>query len=215
MDPEEIISLMVNSVKGIKDMLAVPYVFDTYKDPFKVLIATIISIRVREEKTIEVCNRLFSVYKTVDDFKRADKVNIESLLKDIGLYRQKAKWIKEIASVWDYNKQCDENFIRSLPGVGRKVANVYLSLVCNKDYIAVDTHVHRIFNRLGLVKTSSPEDTEEELYKIFPKKYWKEINRIGVLFGRNICKPKNPRCDICSLNSICNYYRSNVKTNKS
>jgi len=213
MNPEIVINLLRKSVKDINDKLAIPFVYEIYKDSFKVLIATIISVRTKEEKTIEVCKRLFSVYKNINDLKKAKVEEIEALLKDIGLYRQKAKWIKKISEVWDYSKECDEEFIRSLPGVGRKVANVYLSTVCNKDYIAVDTHVHRIFNRIGVINTKNPEETEKELYKIFPKKYWKEINKLGVLFGRNICKPKNPRCDICLLRDFCKYYKD-LKINK-
>ncbi|MGC9079360.1 MAG: endonuclease III domain-containing protein [Nanopusillaceae archaeon] len=209
MDIEKIIKGVKETIdeNNINEKLASPYIWEKYKDPFKVLITILLSIRVREEKTFEVSERLFSKFKSLEDFKRASLEEIKDTIKDIGLYNNKAKWIKEIANLWDYNKYCDEEYIRSLPGVGRKVANVYLIIVCNKNYIAVDTHVHRIFNRLSIVNTKNPEETERELYKIVPEKYWKDINFTFVIFGRNICKPMNPRCDLCKIKEYCEYYK--------
>ncbi len=210
----DIINILLNL--DIKDILATEEVWKKYKDPFRLLITIIISIRVREEKTIEVSERLFSKYRAIEDIKNSSIDEIRDTIKDIGLFNQKAKWIKYIAEVWDYNKICDEEFIRSLPGVGRKVANLYLSVVCNKDYIAVDTHVHRILNRLGIINTRNHEETEKELYKILDKSYWKLINFKLVRFGRNICKPRDPKCEICPLNNYCKYYKNinNKEKNK-
>ncbi|BFI73673.1 G/T mismatches repair enzyme [Nanoarchaeota archaeon] len=204
---EEIIKGIKETLEenNINEKLASPYIWEKYKDPLKVLITILLSIRVREEKTLEVSERLFNKFKTLEDLKRASLEEIKDTIKDIGLYNNKAKWIKEIVNLWDYSKYCDEEYIRSLPGIGRKVANVYLIIVCNKNYIAVDTHVHRIFNRIGIVNTKYPEDTEKELYKIIPEKYWKDINFLFVIFGRNICKPINPKCNICKIKNICNY----------
>jgi endonuclease-3 len=209
MDIEKIISGIKETLEenNISERLASPYIWEKYKDPFKVLITILLSIRVREEKTLEVSERLFSKFKSLENFKKASLEEIKDTIKDIGLYNNKAKWIKEIADLWDYNKYCDEEYIRSLPGVGRKVANVYLIIVCNKNYIAVDTHVHRIFNRIGIVKTKDPEETEKELYKIIPEKYWRNINFAFVIFGRNICKPINPKCNICKIKEYCKYYK--------
>ncbi|BBL45461.1 G/T mismatches repair enzyme [Nanobdella aerobiophila] len=209
---EEIIYNIDKTLKDnkINEILASPYIWEKYKDSFKVLITILLSIRLREEKTLEVSKRLFNIYKDIESIKKASLEDIKNTIKDIGLYNNKAKWIKEIAELWDYNKQCDEDFIRSLPGIGRKIANVYFIIVCNKNYIAVDTHVHRIFNRIGIVNTKNPEKTEEELYKIIPEKYWKDINFKFVLFGRNICKPVNPRCIICNVRIYCNYGRKRI-----
>jgi len=193
---------------NINEKLASPYIWEKYKDPFKVLITILLSIRVREEKTLEVSERLFNKYNKLEDIRNASLEEIKDTIRDIGLYNNKAKWIKEIAEKWDYNKYYDEEYIRSLPGVGRKIANVYLIIVCNKNYIAVDTHVHRISNRIGIVKTKNPEETEMELYKVIPEEYYNKINFLFVLFGRNICKPINPKCNICKINKYCKYYKS-------
>ena len=207
----EIIQLMIKTLEknNIKEELASPYIWEKYKDPLKVLITIIISVRTKEEKTFEVSERFFNKFKSLDDIRSAKIDEIKEVLRDIGLYNQKAKWIKEIADLWDYSRQCDEEFIRKLPGVGRKVANVYLSIVCNKEYIAVDSHVHRISNRIGIVSTKKPEQTEIELYKVISKDYWRDINRLFVIFGRNICKPINPKCEICEVKKLCKYYKKN------
>ena len=200
---------------NINEKLASPYIWEKYKDPFKVLITILLSIRVREEKTLEVSEKLFNKYNKLEDIRNASLEEIKDTIRDIGLYNNKAKWIKEIAEKWDYNKYCDEEYIRSLPGVGRKIANVYLIIVCNKNYIAVDTHVYRISNRIGIVKTKNPEKTEMELYKVIPEEYYNKINFLFVLFGRNICKPINPKCNICKINKYCKYYKKLLRRNRS
>ncbi|MEM1895887.1 MAG: endonuclease III, partial [Nanopusillaceae archaeon] len=173
-----------------------------------VLITAIISIRVREETTIKVSEKFFNRFKTLEDIRNSSEDEIKEYLKNVGLYNQKAKWIKKIAEIWDYNKSCDEEYIRSLPGVGRKVANVYLNIVCNKNYIAVDSNVHRVLNRIGIVKTKNFEDTEKELYSLLDKEYWSLINYYLIKFGRNICKPLKPKCNICPIKEKCNYYKN-------
>ncbi len=214
-----------NYVKNLNDKLAVPYILEKYKDPFKVLISTVISIRTREEQTIEASEKLFTKAPTPWDILELSDQELESILRKCGLYKQKVKWIKEISRRWieylrklgirnkdEYKpvKICDESFLLSLPGVGRKVLNVYLSLVCGKDVIAVDTHVHRIANRLGWVNTRTPEETEKQLYKIIPKEYWRKINRLLVLFGRNVCSYK-PKCEICPIKEYCKFYKENKR----
>ncbi|MEM4819181.1 MAG: endonuclease III [Nanopusillaceae archaeon] len=203
-----IIKKIISFSDKIEDKLAAPEIWKNFKDPFKVLITAIISIRVREETTIKVSEKFFNRFKTLEDIRNSSEDEIKEYLKNVGLYNQKAKWIKKIAEIWDYNKSCDEEYIRSLPGVGRKVANVYLNIVCNKNYIAVDSNVHRVLNRIGIVKTKNFEDTEKELYSLLDKEYWSLINYYLIKFGRNICKPLKPKCNICPIKEKCNYYKN-------
>jgi endonuclease-3 len=137
----------------------------------------------------------------------ADVGEIEALIRDVGFFRVKAGRIKDISRIlldkYDGKVPEDIESLLGLPGVGRKTANCVLAHAFLKDALAVDTHVHRISNRLGLVETKVPEETETELKKIFPKKYWKHINLLLVKLGQNICRPISPRCGACVLNDIC------------
>jgi len=207
----DIVRKIIEYSENIKEDLASPKVWETYHDPFKVLISIIISIRTREEVTVRVVEEFFRKFKNIEDIKNASIEDIANSLKSVGLYNQKAKWIKEIAEKWIYEKCCDEEFIKSLPGVGNKVKNVYLILVCNGDYIAVDANVHRIVNRIGIVNTKRFEETEKALYEIIDKEYWKILNFSLVKFGRNICKPKNPLCNICIVKEDCEYYKNKIR----
>lgn len=199
------------AVKKYYDELAIK----DYKDPFKVLIAGIISIRTKEEITKQVLKNLFSNVKEPKDILNLSLKELENLLKPSGFYKQKAKWIKELSKkiIEKYNGKVPDTYedLIKLPGVGNKVAKLVLDISFGKDYIVVDTHVHRIFNRLGIVNTKDPKETENELYKIIPKKYWKKINRIFVLFGRHICLPKNPKCSLCPIKEFCKFYKERVK----
>jgi len=178
-------------------------------EPFHVLIATVISQRTKDEVTYNVAEKLFSRYPDAKSLKDAPEEEIARLIYPAGFYKQKAKKIKEIAKIIDeeYGGNVPDtiNELLKLPGVGRKTANIVLSRCFNQDVIAVDTHVHRIANRLGWVHTKTPEETERELMKVLPKKYWREINELLVMFGRTICKPIGPKCDICPVKDYCEY----------
>ncbi|MGC8564900.1 MAG: endonuclease III [Thermoplasmata archaeon] len=178
-----------------------------YNEPWKVLISTVLSQRTKDETTATVSKRLFEKYPNLNDLANAKNEDLEILLKPIGFYREKAKRIKEIARIIldDYggNVPKEKDLLLKLPGVGTKTANIVLSVSYSKDYIAVDTHVHRISNRLGWVKTKTPEETELELMKIIDRSYWKIINSVLVEFGKSICRPKGPRCDICPVSNYC------------
>lgn len=178
-----------------------------FDEPWKVLISTVLSQRTKDETTAEVSRRLYKKYPDLERLANAEIKDLENILRPIGFYKEKAKRIKEIAKILieDYNGKVPEekDTLMKLPGVGTKTANIVLSISFNKDYIAVDTHVHRISNRLGWVKTKRPEETEIELMKIIDKKYWKILNSILVEFGKSICKPKGQRCDICPLRDLC------------
>jgi len=180
--------------------------------PFSILIGTILSARTRDENTSKVVIKLFSRYRTPKALANAKVRDVEKLIKSIGFYHIKAKRIIEVAKIIDfqYKGKVPENFEKliELPGVGRKTANCVLVYAFDKPAIPVDTHVHRISNRLGLVDTKTPEETEFELMEKIPKKYWLQINDTFVMYGQNICKPISPLCNVCKIKTKCNYYKS-------
>ncbi len=181
-----------------------------FKEPWKVLISTILSQRTKDETTEKISKLLYDRYKTLDELKNANIDELMELIKGIGFYRAKAKNIKEVAKILieKYNGNVPDNKedLLLLPGVGSKTANIVLSVCFDKDYIAVDTHVHRIMNRIGIVNTKTPEETEKKLMEIIDKKYWKKINEYFVEFGKKICLPRNPKCEICPVKNYCKYY---------
>ncbi len=180
--------------------------------PFSILIGTILSARTRDENTTKVMKNLLSHYKSPKALSSAKVKEVEKIIKPIGFYHVKAKRIIKVASIINsqYGGNVPDDFEKliELPGVGRKTANCVLVYAFDKPAIPVDTHVHRISNRLGLVRTKAPEDTEKELMKKIPKKYWLEINDTFVMYGQNICKPISPMCDVCKIKRKCNYYKS-------
>jgi endonuclease-3 len=181
-------------------------------DPFKVLIATILSHRTRDEKTSEAVHRLFSVYRTPEELAQGDLNRIQDLIRPVGFYRVKSTRIKEVSKILveQYGGKVPEDLedLLGLPSVGRKTANCVLVYAFKKPAIPVDTHVHRISNRLGLVNTKTPEDTERKLRETVKEKYWLDLNDIFVTFGQTICKPIGPRHEVCGLRNYCAFYRS-------
>ena len=180
---------------------------DDFRDPFFVLISTVMSHRTRDDVTYPAARKLFERFSTPEEMAEADTGEIEALIKDVGFYRIKAGRIKEISGIllekYDGRVPEDMESLLELPGVGRKTANCVLAQAFLKDALAVDTHVHRISNRLGLVETKVPDETETELKKIFQQKYWRHVNLLLVKLGQNICRPITPRCGACVLNDIC------------
>ena len=180
--------------------------------PLSILIGTILSARTRDESTSAVVRELFSKYKTARSLAKAKLSDVEKIIKRTGFYHVKAKRIIEVASIINskYSGQVPKTIeeLISLPGVGRKTANCVLVYAFDKPAIPVDTHVHRISNRLGIVKTKIPEHTEIELMKKIPKKYWIRINDTFVMYGQNICKPISPMCSVCQIKKECSYYKS-------
>ncbi len=183
-------------------------------DAFKVLISTVLSHRTKDEVTSKASERLFAVYPNVAGLARGNVKKISTLIYPVGFYRTKARRVKEIARELQrkYDGIVPESMeeLLTLPSVGRKTANCVLVYAFQTPAIPVDTHVHRISNRLGLVETKMPEDTETALTASVDRRYWLEINDLFVRFGQTICKPIGPRCGICSLKSECKYYREVV-----
>jgi endonuclease-3 len=179
----------------------------TGNNPYKVLIATILSLRTKDQVTVVAADRLFNVADTPEKMVKLSESEIEKLIYPVGFYKNKAKVIKEISQIIidKYNSKVPDNLedLLSLKGVGRKTANLVLSEGFGKPAICVDIHVHRISNRLGVVKTKNPEQTEMELMKKVPKKYWRDINWVLVAFGQTICKPVKPLCDKCPVKNFC------------
>lgn len=178
-----------------------------FRDPFFVLISTVMSHRTRDNITYPAAGRLFERFSTAEEMAEADIGEIEDLIREVGFYRVKAGRIKEISRIllekYDGRVPDDLEALLELPGVGRKTANCVLAHAFLKDALAVDTHVHRISNRLGLIETKVPEETETELKNIFPQGYWKHINLLLVKLGQNVCRPISPRCGVCVLNDMC------------
>ena len=177
--------------------------------PFQILVGTILSARTRDENTAEVSKRLFARYPDPARLARAKKKDVERVIKSIGFYRVKAGRIIEVAKIIDgrYGGRVPKDLEKlvELPGVGRKTANCVLVYAFGEPAIPVDTHVHRISNRLGLVETRTPEETEAALAKKIPKKFWLEINDTFVMYGQNICRPVSPMCGRCRIRRSCRY----------
>lgn len=178
-------------------------------DPFRVLIATVISARTKDEVTKEASRKLFKKFPTPQALANADPKEVAKLIYPAGFYKTKAKRLVEIARIiveeYDGKVPSSLEALLELPGVGRKTANIVLAYAFGVPAVPVDTHVHRISNRLGLVKTRTPEETERELKRILPKRYWIDINWMLVKFGQIICRPINPKCNECPLHELCDY----------
>ena len=181
-------------------------------DPFKILIGTILSARSRDENTSKIVHKLFQKYKNADELATADLNDIKSIIHSIGFYNVKALRIKQVSKIivekFDGIVPNQMEDLLGLPGVGRKTANCVLVYAFNKPAIPVDIHVHRISNRIGIVKTQNPKKTEEELVKIIDRKFWLVLNNTFVRYGQNICLPLRPKCEVCNIKDICNYYKS-------
>ena len=175
--------------------------------PFKVLISCILSLRTQDSTTAQASRRLFALADSPETMVRLSAKKIEQVIFPVGFYRTKAKTILEIC------RNLNENYRGRVPdeihellkfkGVGRKTANLVVTLGYNKPGICVDTHVHRISNRWGYIKTTSPEKTEVALRGKLPKKYWIEYNNLLVNFGQHLCRPISPICSQCPVKRYC------------
>jgi len=180
------------------------------EDPFRVLISTVLSQRTKDENTHIATENLFSKYDTPEKIIDAPSEEIWRLIKSSGFYRVKTGRIKKISRqiLEDFGGRVprEREKLMMLEGVGPKTAGCVQVYGFGDDALPVDTHVHRISNRLGLVKTKTPEETEPALKNVVPRKYWKEINLLMVRYGQNVCLPVSPRCVVCGLKEICSYY---------
>ena len=180
---------------------------EEFKDPYLVLIACILSLRTNDLTTYPATLRMLEIGREPKDFAYCDVEKLEKAIYPVGFYKNKAKQIIELSKIIVEkldNKVPDtiEELIK-FNGVGRKTANLVLAKGFNIPAICVDVHVHRICNRLGYVKTKTPEETEFALREKLPKKYWLDINTLLVTHGQNVCKPINPKCNECPINDYC------------
>lgn len=176
-------------------------------DHFKILISTIISARTKDEITYKATEKLFSKAKNAKEILKLSENEIAKLIYPAGFYKVKAKNIKKTSEiiVKEYNNNVPNNLddLLKLPGVGRKTANLVLAVGFKKEGLCVDTHVHRISNRLGIIKTKNPTESEMALRKILPKKYWEKYNELLVLLGQNVCHSRKPLCQKCPVSNLC------------
>jgi endonuclease-3 len=183
-----------------------------HSNPFELLIATILSAQCTDKRVNEITKSLFQKYRNIDDYVKVTAEQIAIDIYGLGLYKNKSKAIKKTATILmeKYNGQVPENRedLESLPGVGRKTANVVLSNAFNVPAIAVDTHVQRVSNRIGFVATENVLDTEKQLMTIIPKEQWSHAHHLLIFHGRRICNARSPKCSQCELASDCAYFSS-------
>jgi len=177
------------------------------KDPFKVLLSTILSLRTKDEVTIITSNKLYKILTKPEDIKNLTIEQIEKAIYPSAFYKRKAIQIKTICErlITQFKSTVpnDIETLLSFNGVGRKTANLVLSEGYNIPAMCVDTHVHRISNRFGFIKTKTPDESEIQLRKKLPKKYWNEYNTILVAFGQSLCRPISPHCSKCPVSKYC------------
>ncbi|MBR1908018.1 endonuclease III [bacterium] len=180
---------------------------ENFKNPYLVLICCILSLRTNDKTTYPASLRMMKLAKTPEEMVSVKLEELEKAIYPVGFYSNKAKQIMELSKelVENYNSVVPDEIdeLVKFNGVGRKTANLVLTKGFNKPAICVDVHVHRIFNRLGYVKTKTPEETEFALRKKLPEKYWIDINTLIVTLGQNICKPQKPMCNECPINNFC------------
>jgi len=177
------------------------------RDPFRVLISCLLSLRTKDDVTRKASARLFRRADTPATMRRLRERTIERLIYPVGFYRTKARVIRGVCRtlIERYGGRVPDDLdeLLTLKGVGRKTANLVVSAAYGKPGICVDTHVHRISNRLGYVKTRSPEETEQVLRRTLPRRYWIVFNDLLVSFGQNLCKPISPLCSRCAVERYC------------
>lgn len=183
--------------------------------PFTMLVATVLSQRNRDESTYAASERLFSRYDDPAKLMAAPEDEIDELIRNVNFHRGKTKAIREIARI--VHQELDDRVpdtiegLMALPMVGRKTANCVLAYAFEKEVICVDTHVHRISNRIGLVRSATPDGTEEQLMAVVPKDRWRSVNEIMVRFGQEVCTPQRPKHCICPVTEFCDLYLESVK----
>ena len=203
-----VLKTLERAIRGLEEPAVEKIAEETREDPFQVLISTMLSAQTRDPVTAEASARLFRVARTPRSMAALPVAKIQKLIYPVSFYRVKARNVKETC------RQILERFggrvpatmeeLLTLPGVGRKTANLVLILShASRDNICVDTHVHRISNRLGWVQTKMPDQTEQALYRVVPRRYWPKVNLYLVTWGQNVCRPVYPRCQACVVSRDC------------
>ncbi|MGB9679798.1 MAG: endonuclease III [Minisyncoccia bacterium] len=186
-----------------------------FSNPFELLISTILSAQCTDKRVNIITEKLFKKYKKPVDFLELSNEELQELIKECGLYRNKSKNILKTCEILHnkYNDMVPDNMddLMNLPGVGRKTANVVLSNAFSKQAIAVDTHVYRVSNRIGIADSKDVLTTEKQLMESIPKDLWSLSHHLLIYHGRNICTARKPKCENCPLNNMCNYYKNKIK----
>jgi len=205
---DDVMKLLRRSIRGMQEPAVEKISEDSREDPFQVLISTMLSAQTRDPVTHAASMRLFNVARTPRAMAALPVRKIERLIYPVSFYRNKARHVKaacrEILDRFAGRVPATMAELLTLPGVGRKTANLVLILShASKDNICVDTHVHRISNRLGWVTTRTPEQTEQALYRVVARRWWPDVNLFLVTWGQNVCRPVYPLCPACVLASRC------------
>ncbi len=186
-----------------------------FTNPIELLIATILSAQCTDKRVNEVTPPLFKQFRTARDYARADQERLEEMIRPTGFYRNKAKAIIGCCTriVSDFGGEVPDTVeaLTTLPGVGRKTANVVLGSAFGQEAIAVDTHVKRVANRLGLTQESNPDRIEIDLQKIIPKRRWTRTTLTFILHGRETCNARKTKCGSCTVSSLCDYFRDELR----
>ncbi|MCH8003049.1 MAG: endonuclease III [Nanoarchaeota archaeon] len=203
----KIISLLKKEIKQFENPVATE-IGERTRSPFQVLISCILSLRTKDTTTGPAAKRLFKLADNPKDMLKLTKKQIEKAIFPVGFYPTKAKYIIKTCKklIDDYKGKVpkSEKELLKLPGIGRKCMGIVMCYGFGKNsHIPVDTHVHKLTNRLGWVKTKTPEKTEQELMQIIPKKYWHDLNNLLVAHGQNICVPVSPYCSKCPIRKYC------------
>ncbi len=202
---DRVVELLRDAYKQFKEPIVTLVAKDN--DPYKVLVSTVLSLRTKDDVTHAASLKLFKQAPDIYALDKLTEKDIMQLIYPVGFYKTKAKNLKKIAKIIieQYNGKVPKSLdkLLELPNVGRKTANLVLAKGYNIPAICVDIHVHRISNRLGLVKTKNPKETEFALMNILPKEYWIEFNDLLVPFGQNLCKPVSPFCSKCPIYEFC------------
>lgn len=207
MEVVKILKILQKATKSFQKPLSQTIIDEYEKDPYLILISCLLSLRARDSMTIHVCRALFTKAKTPQEIISLPTSTLETILLPIGFYKNKAKTLKgvsqELIERFKGKVPSSREELMSLSGVGPKTAALVLGLAFDTPAICVDIHVHRISNRLGIIKTKTPEETEKVLEKLIPKEYWIEWNMLLVMWGQNICVPISPKCSICTIRPYC------------
>jgi endonuclease-3 len=177
------------------------------RTPYTILMATLLSLRTKDENTAKVCKRLFVIANTPQQMIETPIEELEQIVKPTGMYRKKAKILQEVSQTlidrFEATVPQSKVALLSIKGVGEKTANIVLNNAFGIPTIAVDTHLHRIPNMLGFIETKTAKETQKELSANLPKQYWSRLNFVIVSFGQTICLPRNPKCDLCPIVPYC------------
>lgn len=194
------------AIRGVADP-SVTAIAKKTRSPYRVLVSTVISARTKDEVTAAASKRLFSRADNPGDMAKLPESEIAKLIYPAGFYKTKARAIRALSRqlLEDFAGEVPETIeeLLQFPGVGRKTANLVVTLAFGNPGICVDTHVHRIANRTGAVRTKTPKETEFALRKVLPERHWIEINDLLVMYGKEVCTPVSPRCSICALTALC------------